>query len=167
MLNLDQPPFTRLHDGPSIFKVHFHALATLHLPADLPIGHFILLSRPISLRATKVPVSSLHVVVLMESFLFDHESGIGDPGIERIAHWLTPLNFALAQKDYFSRRADGTGRWVLAHNSFQEWLHGSDKTLWCHGMRTSLGQSCYSFMNDFDFVVAGVGKTILAYVAII
>jgi hypothetical protein len=53
-----------------------------------------------------------------------------------ILDWLSPLNFWTKQYDAFSRKEEGTGQWLFEEPAFNEWLEGTERTLWCPGMRT-------------------------------
>lgn len=52
-----------------------------------------------------------------------------------IINWLSPLNFFTKQNDVFSSRQEGTGQWLLESKDFKDWIWGTEKTLWCPGMR--------------------------------
>jgi hypothetical protein len=75
-----------------------------------------------------------------KSRMQDQESG-------DLAAFLSPLNFCTKQKDFFARRQEGTGNWLLENDKFKQWLDGTRRTLWCPG-------------------IPGAGKTILASVVI-
>ena len=64
-----------------------------------------------------------------------------------ILDWLTPIDYALQQSDFISRRQEGTGQWLLNSNKFQEWVNQSKQTLFCPG-------------------IPGAGKTILTSIVI-
>jgi hypothetical protein len=64
-----------------------------------------------------------------------------------IIAWLSPLNFWTQQTDIHRRAQKGTGKWLLNHQKFQDWVHGQGETLWCPGM-------------------PGAGKTVLASIII-
>lgn len=49
--------------------------------------------------------------------------------------WLSPTDFPAQYHDIISRRQDGTAQWFLEIPKFTEWLQGSDKTLFCPGIR--------------------------------
>src|SRR5438046_8799843 len=49
--------------------------------------------------------------------------------------WLSPLNFSTKQNDIFAMRQKGTGKWFLSDDLFQAWLDGTERTLWCPGIR--------------------------------
>ncbi|KAJ8121182.1 hypothetical protein ONZ43_g2301 [Nemania bipapillata] len=66
---------------------------------------------------------------------------------EKITSWLSPLDFAAKQIDFLNRRQSGTGEWLLSEPSFQDWVDGKERTLWCNGP-------------------PGAGKTILASMVI-
>jgi hypothetical protein len=85
---------------------------------------------------------------------------IHDKQNQEIITWLSPLNFFTNQDDYFDRRREGTGNWLLDSNIFKAWLDGTNKTLWCPGIRM------FSLSITFPLLTlsaAGAGKTILAY----
>ncbi|KAL6699043.1 hypothetical protein J3F84DRAFT_393463 [Trichoderma pleuroticola] len=66
---------------------------------------------------------------------------------KRILDWLTPIDYGLLHSDYVKRLQTGTGEWFLERKQFQDWITGSNNTLFCHG-------------------IPGAGKTILASLAI-
>lgn len=51
-----------------------------------------------------------------------------------ILEWLTPIDYAPQQNDFISRRQEGTGKWLLNSNEFQEWTSQSKRTLFCPGI---------------------------------
>jgi len=51
-----------------------------------------------------------------------------------IVDWLTPVDYALQQSDFITRRQEGTGQWLLDSNEFQKWLNQSGQTLFCPGI---------------------------------
>ena len=53
---------------------------------------------------------------------------------QTILDWLTPVNYATQQNDFFARREQGTGEWLLKSNEFQQWLMQNNQTLFCPGM---------------------------------
>lgn len=55
-----------------------------------------------------------------------------------IINWLSPLNFFAAQNDNLRRRQDGTGEWLFETSQFEAWLAGTDRILWCSGLRISI-----------------------------
>ncbi|CAG8419070.1 unnamed protein product [Penicillium salamii] len=66
---------------------------------------------------------------------------------QEILNWLSPTNYATQQSDYFGRRGQETGQWLLDSSEFQSWTSGSRDSLFCPG-------------------IPGAGKTILASVII-
>jgi Cdc6-like AAA superfamily ATPase len=64
-----------------------------------------------------------------------------------IADWLTPIDYVPQQSDIINRRQEGTGKWLLNSNEFQEWLNKNKKTLFCPG-------------------IPGAGKTIITSIVI-
>ena len=64
-----------------------------------------------------------------------------------ILEWLSPLDYSTQQNDYFARRQDGTGAWLLESPEFKTWVDGSKQTLFCPG-------------------IPGAGKTIMSSIVI-
>jgi hypothetical protein len=52
-----------------------------------------------------------------------------------IADWLCSLNFKPSQSEYFQKREEGTGEWLLESEEFKTWRDGMAETLWCPGIR--------------------------------
>lgn len=67
----------------------------------------------------------------------DQETRIQDQETRKIIKWLSHLNFWSKQDDTFGRRQEGTGEWLLNDPTFQQWINGDIKVLWCPGHRTS------------------------------
>jgi hypothetical protein len=110
--------------------------------------------------------SSLFSCVLVEDVLIlicliepENES-------QKIATWLSPLNFWATQGDTLERRQPGTGEWIFKEPAFKAWLDGSERVLWCPGLRR-FSRSVYLILEDAYHVhAAGAGKTVLASVVI-
>jgi len=64
-----------------------------------------------------------------------------------VLDWITPVNSALQQSDFFSRRQAGTGQWLLGSTKYQEWANTAKQTLFCPG-------------------IPGAGKTILTSIVV-
>ncbi|RCI16896.1 hypothetical protein L249_2885 [Ophiocordyceps polyrhachis-furcata BCC 54312] len=64
-----------------------------------------------------------------------------------ILRWLTPVDYAPQQSDFYARRQPGTGQWLLDSAQYREWLDAKGKTLYCPG-------------------IPGAGKTILTSVVV-
>jgi len=58
-----------------------------------------------------------------------------DQESREIVAWLSPLDFWAKQDDTLSRKQEGTGQWFFEELAFKRWLDGTDRTLWCPGMR--------------------------------
>jgi hypothetical protein len=80
-----------------------------------------------------------------------------------ILDWLTPIDYASQQSDFIARRQEGTGRWLLESDQFQEWLTKNKRTLFCPGMPgagktivTSIvvDYLCTRFQNDASVGIA-------------
>ncbi|KAH8595479.1 hypothetical protein B0O99DRAFT_652217 [Bisporella sp. PMI_857] len=66
---------------------------------------------------------------------------------QAILNWLTPIDYAAQQSDFFSRKQKGTGQWLLDSTEFQSWLETDKQTLFCPG-------------------IPGAGKTILTSIVV-
>ncbi|KAJ4859190.1 ankyrin repeats (3 copies) domain-containing protein [Trichoderma breve] len=66
---------------------------------------------------------------------------------KQILDWLTPIDYGSLHSDCYKRLQPGTGEWFLGQKEFQDWITGSNNTLFCHG-------------------IPGAGKTILASLVI-
>ena len=64
----------------------------------------------------------------------EHSYSLGQ-GRRDIINWISPLNFSTRQNDIFSRREEGTGKWLLEDDVFKSWLAGTERILWCPGLR--------------------------------
>jgi hypothetical protein len=53
---------------------------------------------------------------------------------QAILYWLTPIDYRPQQYDFFSRRQEGTGEWLLKSTKFQEWINHDRQTLFCTGI---------------------------------
>ena len=52
-----------------------------------------------------------------------------------VTDWLSPLNFMATQNEVLGRRQEGTGQWLLDSEKFKNWVNGTEKVLWCPGIR--------------------------------
>jgi hypothetical protein len=85
---------------------------------------------------------SVHVLIMfsalsraMKEDVAEMAKGFADQRTRDIMAWISTLNFSTKQNDFFSRRQEGTGRWLLEANAFKDWLGGTERTLWCPGLR--------------------------------
>jgi NACHT domain len=51
-----------------------------------------------------------------------------------ILDWLSKKDFIAQHLDFIRKRYPGTGQWLLKSNNFQNWVDGSDQTLFCTGI---------------------------------
>ena len=61
-----------------------------------------------------------------------------DEDDQKIVSWLSPTTFWARHQDIMSYRTEDTGKWFLETREFNQWVNGTDKTLWCPGIRKSL-----------------------------
>ncbi|OJI79444.1 hypothetical protein ASPTUDRAFT_130991 [Aspergillus tubingensis CBS 134.48] len=64
-----------------------------------------------------------------------------------LLEWLTTVNYASQQGEYLDRRQEGTGKWLLGTDKFQQWINTDNKNIICTG-------------------IPGAGKTILTAIII-
>lgn len=60
---------------------------------------------------------------------------------QEILNWISKLSFEEKQTDILSKCHPGTGKWLLNHESFQNWRNGvrdEPSALWCPGIRKPL-----------------------------
>ncbi len=55
-----------------------------------------------------------------------------------VVNWLSPFDFCSKQQDILSDRCPGTGEWFLKSQEFNDWLRGTNQTLWLDGIRKFL-----------------------------
>jgi hypothetical protein len=53
---------------------------------------------------------------------------------QTILSWLTPADYSAQQNDYFGRRQEGTGEWLLESDKFQGWKNNKRHILFCSGI---------------------------------
>jgi Cdc6-like AAA superfamily ATPase len=70
-----------------------------------------------------------------------------DQSRQTILDWITPIDYALQQSDFISRRQAGTGQWLLNSAEFKAWVETDKRTLFCLG-------------------IPGAGKTILTSIVV-
>jgi hypothetical protein len=70
-----------------------------------------------------------------------------DQDRQTILDWITPIDYALQQSNFISRRQAGTGQWLLDSAEFKAWVETDKRTLFCPG-------------------IPGAGKTILTSVVV-
>ena len=70
-----------------------------------------------------------------------------DQGRQTILDWIAPVDYALQQSDFTSRRQAGTGQWLLESAEFKAWIENDKQTLFCPG-------------------IPGAGKTILTSIVV-
>ena len=66
---------------------------------------------------------------------------------QAILNWLTPVDYAPQQNDFFKQRQTGTGQWLLDSEIFKKWVETKKQTLFCPG-------------------IPGAGKTILTSIVV-
>ncbi|KIX02772.1 uncharacterized protein Z518_08714 [Rhinocladiella mackenziei CBS 650.93] len=65
--------------------------------------------------------------------------------------WLTSIDYAPQQSDFFSRRQEGTGQWLLTSKQFRDWVDQSNQTLFCPGIPGAGKTICTAIVIDTLF----------------
>ena len=83
---------------------------------------------------------------------------------QALLDWLTPLNFPAQQNVFFSKRQEGTGRWLLRSAEFKTWMSTQGKTLLCKGMPGAGKTILASTVIDHLLAMLCRGKTSVVYI---
>ena len=94
-----------------------------------------LLQRPDARGILSLAVANIYIGLGDKDRAFEWLQKCVDQQNQDIIAWISPLNFARKQVDFFSRRQAGTGQWFLEDSKFKTWQGGSGETLWCPGVR--------------------------------
>ncbi|CAK42627.1 uncharacterized protein An15g06750 [Aspergillus niger] len=129
-------------------------MAEMHQRIHSDIHVFSLLSTSLTRYARKHPrKANAHVfrnsqVAFATKELVDQiNNTMEDKACHEILEWLTTVNYATQQEDFLKRRQDGTGKWLLGTDKFQQWINNENKNILCTG-------------------IPGAGKTILTAIVI-
>lgn len=57
-----------------------------------------------------------------------------DEELRELSKWLSPLAFSSRHQDIFSKHQEGTGQWLLEHETFVQWQTCHSRLLWCPGI---------------------------------
>ena len=57
-----------------------------------------------------------------------------DQKSQAILSWLSSANYYSQQNDFIERQQEGTGKWLLESNEFQQWQKGEKHILFCPGI---------------------------------
>jgi hypothetical protein len=90
-------------------------------------------------------LSLIHLLIIYSALLraikgdtAEVVKGFADQKTRDIMTWISTLNFSTKQNDFYGRRHEGTGKWLLEDDAFKNWLDGTERTLWCPGLRMIL-----------------------------
>ena len=73
---------------------------------------------------------------MLKPLYLEQELRARDQERQEIAEALSPLDFmGTVQNDTLVQREPGTGEWFLETKEFKEWVNGTQKFLWCPGIR--------------------------------
>lgn len=67
--------------------------------------------------------------------LDDSNANDQDDQAQKIIAWVAPLSFRQKHLPILESVQQGTGGWLIQHETFQRWVEGSFGLLWCPGMR--------------------------------
>ena len=82
----------------------------------------------------------------------------------KILKWLSSGDYEETHERNFKKRFENTGQWLLDDHRFQNWRDEAQSSLlWCYGARKLLLYTCIYIFLLTIYIVAGSGKTILAY----
>lgn len=79
---------------------------------------------------------------------------------EKVLNWLYPEDTNSRHNDIRRQRLEGTGEWFLQRKEFSQWLGGSHRLLWVHGIRVFLPQFSKALLTTISST-AGAGKTFI------
>ncbi|KAF5632082.1 hypothetical protein F52700_6601 [Fusarium sp. NRRL 52700] len=105
--------------------------------------------RAVKADTNKIPSLQMDVLSVKDGVERLQIAGLAqstDKQREKILTWISTDNSRESFKNKLQQRQPGTGSWFLEDPTFQEWMTGRGKVLWCPG-------------------IPGAGKTILACVA--
>ncbi|TFK21235.1 hypothetical protein FA15DRAFT_645846, partial [Coprinopsis marcescibilis] len=80
--------------------------------------------------------------------------------LERIAEWLSDINYHAIQADNYAKRAEGTGEWALDDPEIRKWLEGVLGVLWGIGIPGAGKTVLTSFIIDHLLQKAKANKRI-------
>ena len=86
---------------------------------------------------------------------------------EEILKWLDGLNCAEKQDITLSLRQEDTCKWLFDTTQYKRWKDGENESLWLRGKRESVERFYSPCFIDQVVIVAGAGKSVLAYVHIL
>lgn len=82
-----------------------------------------------------------HDTTALRGGIFRLENGVerihqccADAEHNKVADWLTPIDYAVQHNDVITQRQEGTGLWFLESPKFTDWLNGAKRTLFCPGI---------------------------------
>lgn len=67
--------------------------------------------------------------------LDDSNANDQDDQAQKIIDWVSPLSFRQKHLAILESVQQGTGGWLIQHETFQRWAEGNVGLLWCPGIR--------------------------------
>jgi len=87
--------------------------------------------------------------------------------LEEMLKWLDGLNCAEKQDVTLSLRQEDTCKWLFDTTQYTTWKDGENRSLWLRGKRENFQRFYSPSFTDQAVIVAGAGKSVLAYVYIL
>jgi hypothetical protein len=66
---------------------------------------------------------------------------------DRILNWLTRVDYASQQNDFFSKRQPGTGKWLLDTDHFKTWVATKGQMLFCQVFQALVKQCSHRLLS--------------------
>src|ERR1700739_4376648 len=79
---------------------------------------------------------------------------------EGLLNWLSSYDHGSAHHRLLSRRAKGTGTWILQNTQLNQWWESARASIWCSGIRM-YPTFLFHISGLIVRSLAGAGKTIL------
>jgi nucleoside phosphorylase len=126
------------------------------------------------LSECKTPIYPLKVIATEQYFLVSSQVSRTQRSIQAIhdgksdadiLEWLSDINSGAHHDDVFSLRAPHTGHWLLESPTYQEWIQGNGRVLFCPGI-PGAGKTILTsiVINDLTERFRDTTKTSIAYI---
>lgn len=96
---------------------------------------------------------------IQQELLFDEKEREWKDECEKTLDFLSKIPATEMHADVRNRRLKDSGQWIIENETFQRWMDGNLKTLWCPGKRTTHPKCAVMGLTTH---LAGAGKTFLA-----
>ncbi|KAI4116523.1 MAG: hypothetical protein LQ338_007701 [Usnochroma carphineum] len=141
--------FDKLTDRLEAKTGHRKVMQTLRWPFDKSeveelTDHLERLKSTVSLAYDSTNAAGIREIQSDTKYL---KLSVANDEVKAIIDWISNLNFLKQQADFMSQAREGTGKWFLDSDEFQQWSSSHEAMLWCPG-------------------IMGAGKTYLASIAV-